>query len=309
MKRTKLSLIVLAILLLATALAACAPAGTDTERDNYNVAIKDFDQNAECLYREYRTGVHREPDPLPPSLTKELTVNGVTYTLEYDEYNRYSDSFCYESSDGKVKAEYWKTSLSLRCVILDDVDLSALEKMNQDELARWLQNYAAQFVQEDWDSYEEEHSTDYNIVSENSVSGRGCTGFKTEFAENEELVGRDITYRKSHAGIYTTDRILFQVGFSTNTLWFSLNEHRFDNCTVVVDEKAVQKAVTDFIYANIIEGYTLVSIEWNGKGLRYEGDNLMLSYYATISYTKKDKYGKDKPGEDYYIFSVDIPDT
>lgn len=309
MKRTKLSLIVLTILLLATVLTACTPAEAGEERDNYNVTIKDLDMNAECLDIVFKVGPDRFSKPLPPSLTKELTVNGVTYTLEYDEYNYYSDEFCYESSDGKVKAEYSMGGLLLTCVRLNEVDLSPLEKLDQDELAQWLQNYAAQFVQEDWDSYEEEHSTDYSIVGEKGVSGRGCAGFKTEFAENEELDGRDITYRKSHAGIYTTDRILFQVGFSTNTLWFSLNEHRFDNCTVVVDEKAVQKAVTDFIYANLKEGYTLVSIEWSGKGLRYEKDNLTLSYSATISYTKKSKSGVDIPGEDYYIFSIDIPDA
>ena len=88
-----------------------------------------------------------------------------------------------------------------------------------------------------------------------------------------------------------------------------MNEHRFDNCTVIVDEEAVQQAVTDFIHANMKEGYTLVSIAWSGKGLRYEKDNLMLSYSATISYTKKSKSGVDLPGEDLEGFSIDIPDA
>lgn len=308
MKYSKCGRLVLVILLMAALLTACLPAGTGTERDNYGVTLSSFHDHGDCLKKENATtDLKRGPDPLPAELTKKLTVNGTTYTLEYKSYERLGEEFLYQSSDEKVEAEYKIDSLQPERIEVKQLDISFLETISQTELTQWLQDFASQFMQEDWSSYQEIHDTSYTTESEKGVSGHGYDGFKTEFAENEKLTLRSLTYRKQHNGFNTTDNIHFVI--TSHSVSISLNNHDFDNCQAVVDEEAVKNAVTEYIYANVNDGYTLVNIEWSNMTLIYKEDNLVLICSTTIHYTVKDKLGKDRADEGSYTFIVDIPDV
>ena len=308
MKRTKLSLIVLATLLFATALAACAPAEAGEERDNYGVTLSYFHDHGDCLKKENATtDLKRDPDPLPAELSKKLTVNGTTYTLEYKSYESLGEVFLYQSSDEKVEVEYKTDGLQPKRIKVNQLDINFLETISQTELTQWLQNFASQFTQENWSVYQEIHHTSYTTASDKGVSGDDYDGFKAEFAENEKLTLRSLEYRKQHNGFNTTDCIHFVI--TSHSVSIALNEHNFDNCQAVVDEEAVKNAVSKYIYANVNDGCALVNIEWGSMTLKYEEDNLVLNCSTIVRYTVKDKLGKDQAHEGSYIFSVDIPDT
>ena len=302
MKRIQRFFILCMAAILMVSLAACAPAESGKEQDNYGVTVTGTSSIGSCLdvEIEYRT-TKPVPEGTPAETTKTLTINGETHTLHFQENKWTWDRYEFVSSDGKINALYWIEG-TLAQIDINEVDMTQFANMDQAQLTEWFHNFVSQYMQEDWSTYQESHLTSY----EKGGSHKSCKIFKADFAEDELLEERRINYRKKYLGTNTSDNFNCYIDFEWNKITIQFSRHKFDNFTTDIDIEAARKAASDYIQAHMLEGFTFNNVIWANEMLQYEEDNLILYYLAEIHYTDTIN-GED--GACLYQIVVDIPDV
>lgn len=216
-------------------------------------------------YLDASTPVHTftaaDAMPAPTDRVKTVRINGQDNTMNYASTSVYAYGLYthrYATADGDMECYFWSDTDKLARITLNNQNMEVFAAMGQTQYTQWVQDFAEQFSEENWDQLLFSCGTSSLYTTENAAERRTVREFIASFEENEQLMSYSFAYDKYIGGMPTTDTVYAYFGFEDQSITVWLNRHNFDSFpSTGLDEGAIDTALASFVNSYVVNSARL----------------------------------------------------